>query len=175
MEVVRTPWPEAIRAVVETLRVNSPPPMTIQEIVRRTGLNRRTVEKTTAVLRTLANQANADFVFFTKGKMTFVELKTSEQTKGFGMLDLPTDVQNLLIRTKYFPQPSKEEEILVHLFLNNALEPAKALALDGTSIVKKLVRQEHLCETGKSRFHLTQTGKMIAAGALDIYPELKSL
>ena len=106
--VSRTSWPDAVVKVVQVLHENRSQPMTIQEIAKQTALNWRTVEKTTTLLRKMSDLSVADFVFYSKGRTLMVELKPEKQKDRFGMLDLPSDVQNLVIRTRYFPQPSKE-------------------------------------------------------------------
>jgi hypothetical protein len=69
------------------------------------------------------------------------------------------------IRTKYFPQPSIEQEILVHLFLKKAFEKKSATFLDSTqSIMKELLRAENIVTTKDSKMYLTEIGKMVAQG-----------
>jgi len=170
----RTPWPEAMKSVMKILYNNVSQPMTIQEIVRKTQLNRRTVEKTASVLEDMSKYlGQADIVFFNKGNMHLIEAKP--RGNQLGLLGLPRDVQNLIIRTKYFPQPSKEEEILVHLFIREAKDAKSALRLDETETIKKLLELENISRSHESTFFLTEVGKMVAIGALEIYPELKKL
>jgi hypothetical protein len=92
------------------------------------------------------------------------------------MMELPDDIQKLIIRTKYFPQPSREDEIQVYLYSKKAFDSKSAVFLETTPIVRKLMKQERLekvREEKESRFYLTEIGKMVALGALDIYPELE--
>jgi hypothetical protein len=93
------------------------------------------------------------------------------------MMELPDDIQKLIIRTKYFPQPSREDGIQVYLYSKKAFDSKSAVFLETTSIVRKLMKQERLEkvreEEEESRFYLTEIGKMVALGALDIYPELE--
>lgn len=91
------------------------------------------------------------------------------------MTELPDDIQKLIIRTKYYPQPTREDEIQVHLYSRKAFDGKSAVFLEVTPIVRKLVKQERIENVrgeGTSKFYLTEIGKMVALGALDIYPEL---
>jgi hypothetical protein len=92
------------------------------------------------------------------------------------MMELLDDIQKLIIRTKYFPQPPREDEIQVYLYSKKAFDSKSAVFLEITPIVRKLMKQELLekvREEEESRFYLTEIGKMVALGALDIYPELE--
>ncbi|MDA4130805.1 MAG: hypothetical protein OK457_08550 [Thaumarchaeota archaeon] len=89
------------------------------------------------------------------------------------MLNLPEDVQHMLIKTKYFPLPSREQEILVYLFLKKAFDKKSATFLDNSqSIVKDLLKAENIAMTDDSKMYLTDIGKMVSQGTLEIYPEL---
>ncbi len=97
------------------------------------------------------------------------------EKKKIKMMELPDDIQKLIIRTKYFPQPSREDEIQVYLYSRKAFDSKSAAFLENTPIVRKLMKQERLEKVRgeESRFYLTDIGKMVALGALDIYPELE--
>ena len=90
------------------------------------------------------------------------------------MMELPDDIQKLIIRTKYFPQPSREDEIEVHLYSHKAFDDESAIFLEDTPMLRHLIDLERIKKSHgeKSRFYLTDIGKMVALGALDIYPEL---
>lgn len=45
-----------------------------------------------------------------------------------GLLNLPEDLQRLIIRTVYYPTPSREEEILVYLYREKTFLPEFARA-----------------------------------------------
>lgn len=47
-------------------------------------------------------------------------------------MDLPDDMQRFMIRTKYFPQPSREDEIQVNLYMRKAFDEKSAVFLEST-------------------------------------------
>jgi hypothetical protein len=83
-------------------------------------------------------------------------------------------VQRLIIRTMYYPNPSEEEILLIHLFLSEAFSPEKSLALRKDQAVQKLVDQGQLVEENR-KVYLSDEGKIVAQGTLKIYPELLQL
>jgi hypothetical protein len=95
----------------------------------------------------------------------------SERT---GLLELPENVQRLIIRTMYYPNPSEEEIILIHLLLSEAFPPEKSLSLRKDHAIQKLVDQGQILEENK-KLYLSDEGKIVAQGALKIYPELLQL
>ncbi|RLG96500.1 hypothetical protein DRO28_05495, partial [Candidatus Bathyarchaeota archaeon] len=102
-------------------------------------------------------------------KTKIVQLK-----RRYGLLSLPEDIQKLIVRAVYFPTPSREEELLVHLLLKEAWTPEKAIDLERTEIVEKLLKQGQLLES-EGKFYLSDEGKIVAQGALKLYPELQKL
>lgn len=56
-------------------------------------------------------------------------MKIVQLTERTGLLGLPEEPQKLIIRTAYYPTPSREEEILVHTYLMEAKTPEKAIIL----------------------------------------------
>jgi hypothetical protein len=102
--------------------------------------------------------------------------KLIEINEKSGLLDLPETIQNLIIRIVYYPNPSKEETILTHMFLKEAISPEKAISLEKDATVRKLVKQGQVLEIERAlRFYLSDEGKIVAEGALKLYPELKEL
>ena len=171
----RTPSTEAVKIVLGLLRQNESSPMTIQEISRRAGLNRRTVEKAIDVLKFVnENMANAELVAFRSGGSNFVEVKPSRVRHEIGLLDLPSNVQRLVVRAAYFPTPSEEETILVHLLLRGATEQTLATPLEKSPTVLALLKQENILKTA-SGFFLSEIGRNVAQGALSLYPELANI
>ena len=96
------------------------------------------------------------------------------------LLGLPEDVQKMLIRTKYFPQPSREQETLVHLLLKGAVNENSGAFLEKTPLVAQLLETENIASIPESKgsagtYYLTDIGRMVAEGSLAIYPELKTV
>jgi hypothetical protein len=106
----------------------------------------------------------------------YLRIQTTEKKK-VKMMELPDDIQKLIIRTKYFPQPSREDEIQVHLYSRKAFDSRSAAFLEYTPAVRKLMKEERIekARGGEPKFYLTDIGKMLALGALDIYPELEQV
>jgi DNA-binding IscR family transcriptional regulator len=167
----RTSLSEAVSMVLGTLKNERA--LTANDIARETHLNPRTVRKTISVLEETHS-------IFQKEKL--VISKTSSgvyltiEPRQIGLLNLPEDVQHMLIRTKYFPQPSRDQETLVYLFLKKAFDKKSATFLDNSqSIVKDLLKAQNIAITDDSKMYLTDIGKMVAQGTLEIYPELNSI
>ncbi|MGH9879278.1 MAG: hypothetical protein ACRD5H_16735 [Nitrososphaerales archaeon] len=90
-----------------------------------------------------------------------------------GMLSLPEKTQRLIIRTLYYPEPSEEGYLLVHLYLRKATDPRRAVRMPKTKPMQKLIRQGQILESSKG-IYLSSEGITVAKGSLTIYPELKS-
>jgi hypothetical protein len=168
MQISRTSFPEAVKIVLEALKTKES--FSINALSKETGLNRRTIEKALKLLLEIQP-------YFQGMKLSFNEsnwrkyIAANEKT---GLLELPENVQRLIIRTVYYPNPSKDEIILIHLLLNDALSPQKALSLERDQTVQKLVEQGQIMEEN-GRLYLSDEGKIVAQGALKLYPELKEL
>jgi hypothetical protein len=92
-----------------------------------------------------------------------------------GLLNLPENLQKLIIRTAYYPSPSREEEILVYAYTKDASSPEKAIEINESTLVKKLLKQGQLMKSEDRRIYLSDEGKIVAEGALNLYPELKNI
>ena len=172
----RTSLPEAVTIVLRTLRkTDREKPLTVNDIVKKTKLNARTVKKTVDVLeQTHEAFSKEDLVVM---KLSSGATLLAMEPRQIGMLSLPEDVQKMIIRTKYFPQPSREQEILVHLLLREAIDKSSAINLNESDpIVSSLVEAENIEKTKDDhKFYLTEIGKMVANGTLEIYPELRTI
>jgi len=164
----RTSFPEAVKTILETLKTEKS--LSVNALSKETNLNRRTVEKALKLLIEIQP-------YFQQIKLNPVEtdwrrlIQVSEKT---GLLELPEDVQRLIIRTIYHPTPSENEIILIHMLLNNATSPTKSVRLNKDSAVKKLVEQGQVVEEN-GKHYLSEEGNIVAQGALKIYPELREL
>ncbi|NWG09172.1 MAG: hypothetical protein HXX80_02480 [Nitrososphaerales archaeon] len=165
----RTPFPEAIRKILDALS-GSEENSTITSLSLSTGLNRRTVEKALEVI--LEAQRVLERKKLSIGKLNRIKMLRMEEKSG--LLSLPDNLQKLIIRSAYFPTPSREEEIIVHLYLRGALSRGRAISLEKSELVKKLVKQGQLAED-QGKIYLTEEGVTVAKGALDLYPELKEV
>lgn len=169
----RKSLPEAVRIVLDTLRNGEP--YSISRLSRDTNLNRRTVEKALDILEETQKYFLERNLDITKlGRTTLIQL--SERS---GLLNLPEELQKLIIRTAYYPAPSREEEILVYLYREKAFSPESVRAIDKSALVQKLLEQGQLLEISKgtmrAQIYLSNEGKIVAEGALKLYPELKKV
>ena len=164
----RTSFPDATIKVLDVLDKGDG--FTITGLSRETNLNRRTVEKVINVLERVQTHFSEKQIKISK----INRMKTVQLTEKTGLLGFPEDIQKLIIRTTYYPAPSREEEILVHVFLKEATIPEKAVILEKTTLVNQLLEQGNLLETEKG-IYLSDIGETIARGALKLYPELADL
>jgi hypothetical protein len=165
----RTPFPEALMKVLETLKEKGNS-FTVSRLALETRLHRRTVEKVVDLLPLLQK-------YLEESKITIEELnrvKLIRLQRRVGLADLPERTQKLIIRSLYYPEPSQEQMLLVHLLIRNATSPENALKLEGTNIVTKLKRQGQIIED-RGRFYLSDEGIIVARGTLDLYPELADI
>lgn len=92
-----------------------------------------------------------------------------------GMLSLPEKTQRLIIRTLYYPEPSEEVYLLVHLYHRKAVDARHAIGMPKTKPVQKLIKSGQIIEsTRNSGIYLSSEGMKVAKGALTIYPALKN-
>ena len=89
------------------------------------------------------------------------------------MLSLPEKVRHLIIKASYYPTVSREEEILTYLLARDATDTTSRIKMDKDQILVKLIKAGHVDEKN-GKFYLTNMGKIVANGALMLYPELKN-
>lgn len=173
--VERTPLPEALNTVIKALerKTKSQRPLTLKEISKETGLNPRTVRKTITLLEeTKQFLKHRDLQIIRSDAGTLVQA----EEKKLKMMELPDDIQRFIIRTKYFPQSSREDEIQVFLYSRKAFNRKSSVLLEDTPVVRKLMKEQRIVKDEDApKFYLTDIGKMVALGALDIYPELQKI
>jgi len=165
----RKSFPEATKIILDTLGKGES--FSVSELSKQAGLNRRTVEKSLEVLTIAQN-------YFLERKLEITPLrhaKIVQLSKRSGLLNLPENLQKLIIRTVYYPSPSREEEILVYAYTKGAFSPEKATKINESTLVKKLLKQGQLMKSEEGRIYLSDEGKTVAEGALNLYPELKGI
>jgi len=165
--VERTPLDEALRRILEKLE-RKDRVFTESSLGQEARLNRRTVEKVLEML-TLAQST------FERAKLMVKETRQAKlvtlEPKS-GILGLPEQIQRLIIRTVFFPEPDEQQRTLVHLYIRGAVSKQTAVSLDKSSTIEKLLKQGQVVEENQ-RFHLSDEGIIVAKGSLDLYPELK--
>lgn len=165
----RTSFAEATIKVLDCLKDGRT--LTVGRLAEETELNRRTVEKVIDMLTKLQPTLE-------KMKLEVTELprfKSIALKERAGLLSLPDNIQKLIIRTAYFPAPSREIELLAYLHLKGATSPRTAAHVEKTPTVDKALKQGQIKETEGEKIYLTDEGEMVAVGALDLYPELSHL
>jgi len=168
MQSTRTSFPEAVKVILETLKKEKS--VSVNALSKQTKLNRRTVEKSLKLLLEIQPYLQE----IQLGNVESDWRKLIEVKERTGLLGLPETVQRLIIRTIYYPNPSEEEIVLIHLLLNEAFSPEKALSLGKSRVIQKLVKQGQLVATD-GKLYLSDEGKIVSQGALQIYPELSEI
>jgi hypothetical protein len=92
-----------------------------------------------------------------------------------GFSSLSNSLQKMIIKTLYYPTTSREEEILAHLLIKNAIDKRSAVLLSEGKLVKKLEKAEQIAKTENGKYYLIDVGLVVAKGATELYPELKSI
>jgi DNA-binding transcriptional ArsR family regulator len=165
----RTSLPDAVRTILKSLEKGEG--FSISQLSRETGLNRRTVEKALKLLEEVQET-------LAEKRLNIVKLQGTKMVqfrKNLGLSNLPENIQKLIIRTAYFPVPSREEELLVYVSQKGAFSAARAVPVERSSLVEKLLKQGQLLESGEGKVYLSEEGRIVAKGALKIYPELQSV
>ena len=162
----RTDFATALEKILDILE--SGKPYSISKLAKEANLNFRTVKKILHVLESSQSSFSGKHLDVSNmDNLTVVKMK--EKT---GMTLFPEHIQNLIIKTSHYPTVSREEEILVHILLKNALNPDSAINILEDNILKELVEAEHVGKIN-GKYYLTEDGRYIAKGALKLYPELK--
>jgi hypothetical protein len=167
-ESTRTTLTEACRIILQSLKQTGKP-VTISELVRMTELNRKTVDKCTEFLQLIQKELERNKIILNQMN----HLKLIELEPRVGMLSLPEKTQRLIIRALYYPEPSEEVYLLVHLYLRKAVDPEHAILVPKTKPARKLSKQGQILESGKG-IYLSSEGMKVAKGALRIYSELRN-
>lgn len=164
----RTSIVDALHTVLKVL--GSGEQFTLSELARKSDLNFRTVKKIIDILQSSYDSLSGKQLEVSDLKTTTI-IQLKEKT---GLSMFPQTIQNLIIRTSYYPAASRDEEILVYLLFQKATKPENAAHLPGGRMVEDLAGAGYVSKVG-DRFYLTGDGKYIAKGALELYPELDGI
>ena len=164
----RTSIVDALHTVLEVL--GSGEQFTLSELARKSDLNFRTVKKIIDILQSSYNSFSGKQLDVSDLKSTTI-IQLKEKT---GLSMFPQAIQNLIIRTSYYPAASRDVEILVYLLLQKATKSENAVYLPKGRIVEDLAEAECVGKAG-GKFYLTGGGAYIAKGALELYPELDGI
>ena len=163
----RTSFPEAVKTILNKLEKRGEG-ISITGLARETDLNRRTVEKALSLLEEVQEA-------FLEKKLDIMKVDRTKviRFRNAGLLGLPENIQKLIIRTAYFPAPSREEEILVFMHLKGSASPENAIKVERSKLLAKLLKQGQILESTDGRVYLSDEGQTVAKGALRLYPELQ--
>ena len=86
------------------------------------------------------------------------------RTEGRGLLSLPLEERVKYVRERYFPEPGPEELLLGKLFLRGAVSSERAVKVEMSFVVEKLLSQGQLAVNSKGEAYLTEEGQIAASG-----------
>lgn len=151
---------QIIEELYETLITHSGEALSINRISKESGLHFNTVQNYVKLIRRAQTLPKLEVI--KSGRSTLVRSK--------GFLSLP-EKERLKIVRREFPTPDEGEKIFINLLKSGATSKETAVKITKTPMLEKLISAEHIAETKEGRFYLTKTGKMIARGAIKMYPE----
>ena len=164
----RTDFPTAVQIAFETLKTGET--LTQNQLAEKTGLNFRTVQKILAHAQYVQKHLRENEIsILESGSYKMIRMQPRS-----GLASFPTDIQKMIIKAVHYPTASDGEEILVHLLLNDAVSHNCAIAMSSDRTLEKLIDAEYVLQTDDGLYYLTEDGSTIAAGALELYPEIRN-
>lgn len=149
---------EVIQKIEKTLE--SGRPMSLHRVSKVTGLHYTTVRRYVNLLDSVQKMPTIEVI---RGdKTTLVRLRTRKLSL------LSEEEQNKIIKS-YLPKLEEDTKILITLMDKRIVSQKSAVKLKRTRMIKKLIKQGQLKETGDGRIFLTELGRRIASGAKKIY------
>src|SRR5215207_1581743 len=167
----RTPFDEACETIMKIL-AEKQKVYSITSLAKEVKLHRNTVEKCIDLLLKLEKNGLENYRLKLENvdnkKIIMIQRRT-------GLLSYPEDIQRLIIKAKYFPLPSPEGYVLLHLYLKNAttLKDAIKIESDKEKTINRLIKQGQIKKSRKGLIFLSDEGIIVAKGTLDIFPDLK--
>lgn len=150
--------PEEIMESIETVLMESKEPLSLNEISQRTKVYPSTLKRYVGFIIKVQIMPKIE-VIETKAA-TLVQLKE--------LSSLPEEEQVKVIKS-HFPCITPEIEFLVGLLKEKAVSPESAIQVKGSPLIKKLLEQQHVIKTREGKIYLSETGKIIAKGATEVY------
>ena len=165
----RTDFPTAVQKAFEVLKTGET--FTQNQLAEKTGLNFRTVQKILTHAQYVQKHLKENEISISEsGSYKMIRMQPRS-----GLASFPENIQKMIIKTMYYPTISDEEEVLVHLLLNNAVSHNCAIAMSPDRTLEKLIDSEYVLQTDDGLYCLTEDGRVIAAGALELYPEIRDM
>jgi predicted transcriptional regulator len=165
----RTDFPTAVTKALKILKNGES--YTQNKLAQKTDLNARTIQKVLSLLGEVQSVLKEKEIDISElDNVKIIRMKE----KG-GLASLPDSLQKMIIKTLYYPTTSREEEVLAHLLIKNAISKKSAISLPEGKILRELENAEQIVKTGNGKYYLTDIGLMVAKGATELYPELKNI
>ena len=140
---------------------------TLSSLCKETKLNFRTVQKILNLIEIFQERLESKKINITRSNH-LIRVQAKAKT---GMTSMPANMQKMLIRTSYYPEPDRDDEMLVYLLQKGATKKTSAIQMDSSVILDELVAAEHVVKKGK-KYYLSEMGATTAKGAISLYPEL---
>lgn len=168
MARTRTDFPTAVTKALEVLK--SGESYTQNKLAQKTELNARTIQKVLVLLnevQLILKEREIDVSDLDNFKI----IRMKERS---GLASLPESIQKMIIKMLYYPTASRDEEVLSHLLMRNALDERSSVSIPEDRILHGLREVEYVSKKD-GKFYLTDDGIMVAKGAMELYPELKEI
>lgn len=165
----RTDFSSAVFKTLEVLKDGES--YTQNKLAQKTDLNTRTINKILIMLTDVQNTLREKEIDISEME----NAKIIRMNDRSGLASFPEKIQSLILKTVYNPTTSREEEILTYLWLSNAVDIKSSISIPENKILSELVDAEFITKTKDRKFYLTSDGKVIAKGALKLYPELREM
>ncbi len=165
----RTDFPTAVQKTLEILKTGES--FTQNKLAEKTDLNFRTIQKILLHIQGIQKYLKDNEIDVSESS-NFKLIRMKEKS---GLASFPENIQKMIIKTVYYPTISNEEEILVNLLLNNATNYDYSVEMNLDHVLKQLIDAEFVALIKNNRYYLTEDGKTIAIGALELYPEIKKI
>lgn len=89
-----------------------------------------------------------------------------------GWKSLPDSARFSLIKSEYYPVPTRNAWIMARLLAEGATDRGSAARMPEDDGMRELVGTGHVGAVGGGRFYLSDEGASLAQGVLSMYPEI---
>jgi len=131
--------------------------LSINEVSELTKLHRKTVNRYVELIEEIQRMPHLEVI---KSRRTTL-LRIG------GLLSLPDEEQKRIIKAHY-PSPGEDTRFLIELYRKGVISSERSVKLKDSKLVRELMKREQIEKKG-GRVYLTDLGKTIALGAIDIY------
>lgn len=150
--------PEEIMESIETVLMESKEPLSLNEISQRAKVYPSTLKRYVRFIKKVQ----------TMPKIEVIETRAATLVQLKELSSLPEEEQVKVIKN-HFPCITPEIEFLVGLLKEKAVSPESAIEIRESPLTKKLLEQQHIIKAKDGRVYLSETGRIIAKGAIEVY------